>query len=137
MNKRLNRILRPGMGAYFIIMGVFCCATLLFEYYWLAAVECGVTLLTLALYLMDRRRRSREINHFLQTASGMEQVSYGDTPFPMVLVRLGDNGIVWTNDQFANLTDFADTMLEHQLEELLPGFSTDWLLSGKSCTSRI
>ena len=132
MNKRLNRILRPGMGAYFIIMGVFCCATLLFEYYWLAAVECGVTLLTLALYLMDRRRRSREINHFLQTASGMEQVSYGDTPFPMVLVRLGDNGIVWTNDQFANLTDFADTMLEHQLEELLPGFSTDWLLSGKS-----
>ena len=132
MNKRLNRILRPGMGAYFVIMGVFCCATLLFEYYWLAAVECGVTLLTLALYLMDRRRRSREINHFLQTASGMEQVSYGDTPFPMVLVRLGDNGIVWTNDQFANLTDFADTMLEHQLEELLPGFSTDWLLSGKS-----
>ena len=59
MNKRLNRILRPGMGAYFIIMGVFCCATLLFEYYWLAAVECGVTLLTLALYLMDRRRSGR------------------------------------------------------------------------------
>ncbi len=134
MNKRLNRILRPNMGGYFVAMAVFCAAALLAGQYWLAAGECLVTLVMFAMYLVDRSRRSREIQHFLQTASAntLEAVGHGDAPFPTVLVRLGDNGIVWTNDQFAALAEFSDTMLERQLDDLLPGFSTDWLASGKT-----
>ena len=133
MKKKLNRILRPGMGAYFTVMAGFCAAALLTEHYWLAAVECGVCLLMFTLYMLERGRRSREVQYFLQSSSNtLESMSRGDAPFPTVLVRLGDGGIVWTNEQFASLTEFTDTMQERQLDELLPGFSTDWLVSGKT-----
>ena len=133
MKKKLNRILRPGMGGYFAVMACFCAAALLIEHYWLAAVECGITLLMYILYTVDRNRRSREIQNFLQSASNtLESVGHGDAPFPTVLVRLGDGGIIWTNKQFADLTNNTDTMQERQMDEMLPGFSTDWLASGKT-----
>ena len=49
-----------------------------------------------------------------------------------MLVRLADGGIVWTNSHFSRLTGIADTMMEHELEEVLPDFSTDWLASGRT-----
>ena len=51
---------------------------------------------------------------------------------PAVLVRLGDSGIVWANHRFSDLTGYADAMVEQQLDEILPGFSTDWLVAGKT-----
>ena len=133
MKKRLNQILRPGLGIYFAVMAVFCAAALVAGTYWLAAAECVVTLVLFMLYIMDRKRRRREIRHFLQsTGNTLEAVGHGDAPFPTMLVRLGDGGIVWTNAQFNQLTNFSDILLEKQLDELLPGFSTDWLASGKN-----
>ena len=133
MKKRLNQILRPGLGIYFAVMAVFCAAALLAGAYWLAAVECAVTLVMFVLYILDRKRRRREIRHFLQSSGNtLEAMGHGDAPFPTMLVRLGDGGIVWTNAQFNQLTNFSDILLEKQLDELLPGFSTDWLASGKN-----
>ena len=45
MNRKLGRLLRPGMGGYFCVMALFCAASLLAEEYWLAAVETGMTLI--------------------------------------------------------------------------------------------
>ena len=133
MKRRLNRILRPGLGVYFVVMACFCGATLIAEAYWLAAMECVVTGALFALYIGDRKRRNRELRRFLRSATNtLESVSHGDAPFPTVLVRLGDGGIVWTNAQFNALTNFSDILVEQQLDELLPGFSTDWLASGKT-----
>ena len=133
MNRKLGRLLRPGMGVYFFVMAAFCAAALLEEAYWLAAAETSVTLLVFMLYIMNRNRRDREIQKYIQTASNtMEATSQGESPLPAVLVRLGDGGIIWANHRFSELTGYADTMMEQQLEEVLPGFSTEWLASGKT-----
>ena len=133
MNRKLGRLLRPGMGMYFLVMAAFCAAALLEEQYWLAAAETSVTLLVFMLYIMNRNRRDREIQQYIQTASNtLEATSHGESPLPSVLVRLGDGGIIWANHRFSELTGYADSMMEQHLEEVLPGFSTEWLASGKT-----
>ena len=133
MNRKLSRLLRPGMGAYFFVMAAFCAATLLEGNYLLAAAEAAVTLLVFMLYITNRNRRDRQIQQFIQEASNtLESSAQGESPLPAVLVRLGDGGIIWANQRFSELTGYADTMMEQQLEEVLPEFSTEWLASGKT-----
>ena len=133
MNRKLGRLLRPGMGVYFFVMAAFCAAALLEEHYWLAAAETSVTLLVFMLYIINRNRRDRLLQQYIQTASNtLEATSQGESPLPAVLIRLGDNGIIWANHRFSELTGYADSMMEQQLEEVLPGFSADWLASGKT-----
>ena len=45
MNKKLGRLIHPGMGTYFMVMLCFCLAALLMNQLTLAAAEGGVTLL--------------------------------------------------------------------------------------------
>ena len=133
MNYKLGRLLRPGMGVYFVVMAVFCGATLLAGHYWLAAAESAVTLVVFAVYMVGRNHRDHQLRKYIQSASNtLESLGNGESPFPAFLVRLGDGGIVWTNAKFSELTGVADTMIEPQLEEVLPGFTTDWLISGKT-----
>ena len=133
VNRRLYRLLKPGVGGYFTIMAVFCAATLLAGEYWLAAIESAVTLLAFAVYVLNRNHRDQKLRRFLREAPNtLESVGRGECPFPAVVIRLADGGIVWTNRSFSDLTGISDTMMEHELEEILPGYSTDWLASGKT-----
>ena len=133
MNRKLGRLLRPGMGSYFFVMAAFCAATLLEGSYMLAAAEASVTLLVFTLYITNRNRRDRQIQQFIQEAANtLEATSQGESPLPAVLTRLGDGGIIWANHRFSELTGYADTMMEQQLQEVLPDFSTEWLASGKT-----
>ena len=105
MNRKLGRLLRPGMGIYFCVMAAFCVAALLEEQYWLAAMETSVTLLVFMLYIINRNRRDRQIQQYIQTASNtLEATSQGESPLPAVLIRLGDGGIIWANHRFSELT---------------------------------
>jgi len=133
VNNKLRRLLRPGAGGYFVVMALFCSAALVLGHYWLAAAESGVTLLAFAIHMVNRNYRNRQIHKYIQSASNtLESMGRGDSPFPAVLVRLGDGGIIWTNSRFSSLTGISDTMVDPQLEEILPGFSTEWLISGKT-----
>ena len=133
MNRKLGRLLRPGMGSYFFVMAAFCAATLLEGNYLLAAAETTVTLLVFMLYINNRNRRDRQIQKYIQDASNtLESTSQGESPLPAVLTRLGDGGIIWANQLFSELTGYADTLMEQQLDEVLPDFSTEWLVSGKT-----
>src|SRR5699024_8198943 len=111
------RLLRPGMGGYFLVLGAFCAAALLEGHYWLAAAETAVTLLMFILYIMNRTFRDRQIQNFIQSAANtLEATSQGEGPLPAVLVRLGDGGIIWANHRFSDLTGYADGMMEQHLE---------------------
>ncbi len=133
MKRKLGRLLRPGMGVYFFVMAAFCAAALVEGYYWLSAAEASITLLVFLLYLVSRNRRDRQILNYIQKATNtLESISQGESPLPAVMVRLGDNGIIWANRGFSELTGYADTMMEQCLEEVLPDFTTDWIASGKT-----
>ena len=110
MNRKLGKLLRPGMGMYFVVMAAFCAAALLERYFWLAAAETAVTLVVFMLYVMNRNRRDRQIQRYIQTVSNtLEATSQGESPLPAVLIRLGDGVIIWANHRFSELTGYADT----------------------------
>ncbi len=133
MNKRLKRLFWPGLWVYFLFMAAFAVAAALLESYILAAVEGVLTVALLVYYLLCRNRRRRELNYFVkQKFRNCEDLSDAVSPFAMVLVRMGDGCILWTNEHFRAITGYESRYLEQSLEQVLPDCPTDWLTSGKS-----
>ena len=133
MNKKLGRLLQPNMRLYFIALYGFSVVTLAARQYTLAALEVIVASALLVFYEMKRARRRQELQKYVQEATASEGIAnQGELPFPVVLVRMGDGNIVWTNAKFESISGYRDTMREQKIDEFLPGFSTDWLSVGKN-----
>ena len=133
MNKKLGRLLHPGMGMYFLVMLAFCLAALLMNQLALAAVEAFVTGALYLSYTIMRKSRHRELKRYIDAAPNtIESVGKGESPFPTVMARLGDGGIVWANEQFTSITGLSDTMAEQYLSDVLPQFTTEWLVDRKT-----
>ena len=133
MNKKLGRLMNPGMGLYFWVMLGFCLSAALLGQFLLAAVEAVVIFLLFISYLIFRKARHNQLLRYIQNEpSTLESVSHGESPFPTAVIRLGDSGIIWVNDQFVNITGFTDLMSEQYLYDVLPGFKTDWLADRKT-----
>ena len=133
MNKKLAKLLQPAMGGYLIVMLGFVIAAALFQNYLLAGIELVVTALVLLIYRMNRNNRRKKLQSFVQNQLDTMIGAKGTrSPFPMLVVRLADGGIVYANDAFIKLTGFQDAMAEVKVSDVLPGFATDWLTSGKT-----
>ena len=133
MKNKFNRLIRPGMGVCFGVMGIFCLLALIVQNYWLCVLEGAVTLAAVALYNIDRTYRHKELGNMLQGAeTTLEATSHGDAPFPAVMVRLVDGGIVWANRRFCDLTGFNDFLMEQRLQDMIPELGVDWLAERKT-----
>ena len=133
MSKKLNRMIYPGIGVYFAAMLIFCFCALLADQLVLAALEFIATMTLALISSLSRKIRYREILRYIQSAPNtLESVSRGECPFPTVIARMGDGGIIWTNDQFVQITGFSDSMVEQTLADVLPNLKTDWLTAGKN-----
>ena len=133
LNKKLGKLLRASRGGYFILLACFCAVALFSGQYWMAAGESLVTLLVLLLHKLNQDQRDKQMKEYLESADNtLESLGRGDSPFPAVLIRLGDNGIVWSNEKFQHMTGIKGDMVERQLNEVLPGLTTDWLAIGKT-----
>ena len=132
MNKKLGRLLWPGLWAFFAVVVGFVIAAAAAGNYVLAAIEGGVAALLGIYYVLCRMYRRKEIQQYVKTAFDSAEIGNGaDVPLPMVLVRLGDQSIIWTNDAFTSITGYQDKYLHQKLEEVLPNLSLDWLTAGK------
>ena len=120
MKKKLSRLLRPGLIACFVVMLGFCAAAVVLKQYYLAAGEAIATAVLFTCYLLDRRRRSREIQTFIQNASAAPDITgkIAENPLPMALIRLGDNGIVWASDRFAAVTGYRQQIPEQNVADV-------------------
>ncbi len=133
MNKKHGRLMWPGLWMYFAFMTGFALAAALIENWVLAGVEVGLTLLLLAYYLVCRSRRRRVIQGYIRdTFSSTEMDDGREAPFPMALVRLGDEAVLWANDAFSRISGYQETYLEQRLTALMPEFTLEWLAAGKS-----
>ena len=132
MNKKLGRLLQPGMAWYFVVMLGFAIAALVLQQTVLAIVEIAVTAVLFVFYQVRKTRRQREIQAFIQsTSDNLEAASRGESPFAMLLLRLADGTVIWTNERFAEISGFKERMYEQKVTEIIPGFSADWLSAGK------
>ena len=132
LNKKLGRLLQPGLAWYFAVMLGFGVAALLLQQITLAVVEFAITAVLFVFYQIRKVRRQREIQAFIQsTSDNLEAASQGESPFAMALMRLVDGTVIWTNERFAEISGFKQRMYEQKVTEIIPGFSTDWLTAGK------
>ncbi len=133
MNKKLGRALRPGQGVYFIALMLFALAALLAGQYTLAAAEFAVTAVLLTVYVLLQKRRNSQIQKFIHDAFQTAEVAKtAESPLAMVLVRLGDGGILWHNERFNHCTGYRERLFEQTIGDVLPGMSMDWLAAGKN-----
>lgn len=133
MNKPLRRLTQPSLAAYFVVMALFCIAALLLRQYYLALGETIVLLFLLACYRFAVRRRRHALTEYVQTSNEMlRRSSGGEVPFPVALVQLNDDELVWYNKRFAELTQVRETLSAQTISEVLPGLATDWLTAGKT-----
>ena len=134
MDKKLIRLIKPSTGFYLIALLVFGVATALSGNYILAGVELTVTLLLFVIHLIYRTYRQNQLQSYMQKLSEEMTNAQGGTeaPFPTVLVQLADHRIVYANSSFEALTGLRDRFSEHTVDEFLPQFDTQWLLSGKT-----
>ena len=132
MNRKLGRLLEPGMEAYFIVMLVFAFAALVAGNGYLALAELVATGILFAMYYFKKIHRRRELEAFIQSATNtLGNTDGGRTPFPMALVRMGDGALIWANDPFVGISGFRERMHEQKITDLIPDFKMDWLVSGK------
>ncbi len=133
MNKKLGRLLWPSAGLSLALSALFAGAAIYTGHYILAVIEFSILALVLVLYILQRNHRKKEIQRFLhKMLDGVTETRGSHPPFPMVALRLEDRTIVYANDEFTQLTGFRDFLREKKVEDVLPGFSTDWLAEGKT-----
>ncbi len=133
MNKKLGRALRPGLTACLVLLFGFGAAAMLAQQYVLGAVEMAISMVVMLLYILDWKRRKREIHNFIRSEFHTKDLSKNsESPLPMALVRLGDNGVVWASERFANVTGYSPRIPEQRVDEVLPGLTLDWLSAGKT-----
>ena len=133
MNKKLGRLLHPSLGGYVALLLVFAFASALFQNYLLASLEAVVAIAAMLIHMAQKTKRRKRLQEYVQKQVDEITNTHGaKTPFPLMVVRLADNGIVYVNDAFIRITGFQDRMAERTVEDVLPGFSTEWLSSGKT-----
>ena len=132
MNRKLGRLLEPGMDLFFMVMLIFSAASMIAGAGALALTELVATGVLYGYYQYSKLKRRRELEAFIQSATNtLGNTDGGKTPFPMALVRMGDGALIWANDGFVDLSGFRDKLHEQKITGLMPEFKMDWLVSGK------
>lgn len=136
MNKKLSSLIEPGMKFYFLVMLLFAAATAVAGEYYLCIGEAAVTLILYCYFLISRRKTGKRVISYIQsTMTDMDAASREsilNIPLPMTIVKLGPNEVMWANDRFMQMMGGKEHFFEQKLNSLVPGFSTQWLLDGKT-----
>ena len=133
MDKRLSRLLEPGEIWYCAILLVFAVAAALLGQFYLAG---GELIVTVAVFFISRSRylrRRQALMDYVQSATDAVGISvHAGSPFPMAVIRMPENEIIWGNPGFYSVTGLDDTARYQTMEEVIPGFSTNWLREGQT-----
>mgnify|MGYP001011806343 FL=1 len=133
MDKKLIRLFRPSRTIYYVLMVCFAIGSMMVGQYLLGTAELIATGAAFFVHLSHQQASNRRIRQYLQRATDtLESTGQGASPFPAVLVQLGDESVVWCNGKFTELTGVTVTSVNHQLQDVLPGVSVDWLAADKT-----
>ena len=133
MNKKISRLLEPGMGLYFFALLLFAGLSIALKQYYLAA---GELLLTALLFIYNRvasgRRKKALMSYIQSTTDSLGTAFKTGSPFPMAVIKMSDSEIVWGNPSFYRVTGMRDSFLHQKMEDVVPRFSTRWLSEGRT-----
>ncbi|MCC8182123.1 MAG: DHH family phosphoesterase [Clostridiales bacterium] len=135
MNRKLNRMLEPKVRVYLVFLAVFAGITCYFQLR-LGLVELGLVVVLLIYYLIVRNRRRKEMAKYITDVTNHIDAASKDTmvnsPLPMVIFQPDTGDIIWSNDRFLKITGDREHLFDTKIDAAVPGFSTKWLLDGKT-----
>lgn len=121
----------------FLFLAFFAAVSLVMGDYYLAIAQAVAAIVCYLAFLHHDKERKKAILKFVDSMTGSMDVAAKDTmvnsPLPMVIFRPESGEIIWTNDRFLHLTGQRDHLFDTRMDALVEGFSTEWLLEGKSC----
>ena len=133
MKKRVSRLLQPGVIWYCIVLLVFSAAAAALDQYYLAGAELLVTIIVFLVSRIRFARRKRELVEYVQSATDSVGVSvHAGSPFPMAVLHLPETEIIWGNPAFYAITGLTDATRYQTMQNVVPGFTTDWLREGRT-----
>lgn len=133
MKKPVGRLLYPNTVWYFAVMLLFAAAAAVLRQYYLAGGALIVTLIVFTISRVQLSRRKRQLMSYVQTATDSVGISvHAGSAFPMAVIRLPENEIIWGNPSFFAITGLSDTACYQTLDSVISGFSTSWLREGQS-----
>ena len=119
MNRKLGRLLEPGLDLFFIVMLVFSAASMIAGAEALALTELVVTGVLYAYYHYSKIKRRKELEAFIQSATNVVGTTDGGrTPFPMALVRMGDGALIWSNDGFVGTAPYRRNEMDENFRRI-------------------
>lgn len=134
MNKKLQKLIEPGTRLFLLIMVLFAVATFFFNET-LAAAEAIVIALLVIYYLLAARHRRKQLVEYIENVTYNAESAKNNTlmnfPLPIVVFNMSDNQIIWGNQIFFDLFGDRQPGFEAELSDMVPGFSSKWLLEGK------
>ena len=134
VNKKLQKLIEPGTRLFLLIMVLFAVATF-FINETLAAVEAIIIALLVIYYLLAARRRRKQLVEYIEAVTYNAESAKNNTlmnfPLPIVVFNMSDNQIIWGNQIFFDLFGDRQPGFESALSDMVPGFSSKWLLEGK------
>lgn len=136
MNKKLQRLVEPGVRMYLFFLVLFAAASLFFEQYVLAMVEGGVILLLMIYSFVVARKKRRELVAYIESVTYDAETAKNNTllffPLPIAVFSLEDMRVVWANQIFFDICGVAGSRFEARMDDLSPSFSGKWLMEGKT-----
>ena len=134
VNKKLQKLIEPGTRLFILIMVLFAVATFFFHET-LAIIEGGVIALLLIYYFLAARHRRKQLVEYIENVTYNAESAKNNTlmnfPLPIVVFNMSDNQIIWGNQIFFNLFGDRQPSFEAELSDMVPGFTSKWLLEGK------
>ncbi|MGN1031523.1 MAG: DHH family phosphoesterase [Butyricicoccaceae bacterium] len=131
MDKRMIKILRPGVGVFFLCLLLFAAVSSVFHI-GLAIAELLVCLVLYAYYKYAQRRTKKETQQYLERLAELTQGPAREAimnfPMPVAVVSIVDGRILWWNDLFEEIIEHSDSVIEQRMSDLARGFDSKWLL---------
>lgn len=133
--KLLWKYSEPTKYIYNLLLLSFAILSFVFQLYYLAVLE-ALAILALAIFTMiTAKKRKKKIADYIESVGFVVDNATKDTlrnsPLPMVIFHPENNGIVWTNNTFLEVTGQSEEVLEKRLTDIIPNFSSKWLMEGK------
>jgi len=98
----------------------------------LAGIQAGVIIFAAVFLHMTSRRRTTKLLGYLESISDSMDLTVRDTPLPVLMYNSETGEVVWSNERFTSLIGTDEPFFGRNITDILPDFTWDWLLGGKS-----
>lgn len=135
MGRKSTQTFQSRNGLLYLCLVLFAAATAFYSVP-LAVVEGIIILIAYVYHSRSHNQRRREITRYMETVTGSMDTATKDamvnSPLPMVMFRLENGEIIWSNERFLQLCGEREHLFDAKLSAIAPDFDTRWMMEGKS-----